>query len=77
MSSDESDCADDGKEILVNHQLPWLSDTVNNFKKLLDKENLKGKSPQSIRQMKTRIEGSPSTRQQPEPGAKYPTWVFN
>ena len=62
MSTDESDYADDGKEILVTHQLSWYSDTVNNFKQLLDQESMKGKSQQFIRQMKTRIEGSPSTR---------------
>ena len=75
MSTDESDL-DDGKEILVNHQLPWLSDTVNNFKQVLDQESLKGKSQQSLRQMKTRVEGSPSTRQQPET-QKYPAWGFS
>ena len=32
MSSEESDYDDDGKEILIIHQIPWLSDTVNTFK---------------------------------------------
>lgn len=78
MSSDESDVADDGKEILLTHKLPWLSDRVNSFKQILDQESMSGKSRQSIRQMKNRIEGSPSTRQQPEPAekSKYPPWVF-
>ena len=58
MSTDESDL-DNGKEILVNHQLPWLSETVNNFKQILDQESLKGKSQQSLRQMKTKIETLP------------------
>ena len=77
MSTDESDIDDAGKEILVNHQLPWLSDTVNNFKQVLDQESMKGKSQQSLRQMKMRIEGSPSSRQQPADSQKYPAWVFN
>ena len=44
LSTDKSVCVDDRKEILVTHQLPWLSDTLNNFKKLLDEESMKGKS---------------------------------
>lgn len=76
MSTDESDFDDAGREILVNHQLPWLSDAVNNFKQVLDQESIKGKSQQSLRQMKTRTEGSPSTRQQPD-SQKYPPWVLN
>lgn len=66
MSSDESDYNDNGKEVLVSYQLPWLSDAVNNFKQVLDRESLKGKMQQSLRQMKPRIEGSPSTRQHPD-----------
>ena len=75
MSSEESDY-DDEKEILIIHQIPWLSDAVNDFKQTLDAEALKSKSPQSIRQMKKRIEGSQSTRPPPAPDS-YPDWVLN
>jgi len=76
MSSEESDVDDQGKEFLIVHQIPWLSDTVNAFKYQLDAKALKLKSPQSIRQMKDRIEGSPSSRPPPAPGC-YPDWIFN
>jgi len=75
MSSEESDLDEEGKEILIVHQIPWLSDTVNTFKHTLDTQALKLKSPQSIRQMKKRIEGNLSSRPPPAPGS-YPDWIF-
>ncbi|XP_065915539.1 uncharacterized protein [Dysidea avara] len=35
MSSDESDFNDNAVEILVTHQIPWLSEIVNSFKQTL------------------------------------------
>ena len=76
-SSDESDNDDSDKEILINHQITWLSEEVNNFKKLLDMEITKSKTPQALRQMKERKEGSPSNRMKPADAHKYPPWVFS
>ena len=75
MSSNESDLDDNAVEILVTHQIPWLSESVNNFKQTLDAEALRSKSTQSRRQMKRRIEGSQSVRQRPD-NSDYPEWVF-
>ena len=75
MSSEESDVDEEGKEILIVHQIPWLSDTVNTFKRTLDAQALKLKSPQSVRQMKKRIEGRQSSRPPPAAGC-YPDWIF-
>jgi len=72
MSSDDSDCDDEGKEILVTRPLTWLSDSVQHFKRVLDEEIMKEKNPQSRRQMKGRVEG---IRSPPDPG-KYPSWVL-
>ena len=77
MSSDESDFDDDNNEILVNHKIPWLSQEVEDLKKLLDDHTLNAKSPQSIRQMKRRVPGSPSSRPLPENKENQPSWVFN
>lgn len=46
MSSDESGFDDDNNKVLIKHKLPWLSDRVQNFKMILDEENMKSKSPQ-------------------------------
>ena len=48
MSSEESDIEDE-KEVLIHHPIPWLSSTVQMFKKKLDEEVIKGKSPQAKR----------------------------
>ena len=48
MSSDESGLDSDDNEILINRKLPWLSDTVQNFKDLLDGETMKSKSSQAL-----------------------------
>lgn len=76
MSSDDSDVDDEGKEILVRKPLPWLSDSVQHLKQLLDPEILKQKTPQSLRQMKKRVEENVSTRGLPADSSKYPTWVL-
>ena len=73
MSSDESDYEGD-KEVIVSRPLPWLSANVVHFKKKLDDVALKNKSPQARRQMKERLEGSPSLRAQPK---DFPSWVFD
>ena len=75
MSSDESGCNEDN-EVIISHPLPWLSPRVIHFKSKLDEAALKEKSPQSKRQMKTRVEGSPSTRPKPDDDT-IPSWVFN
>jgi len=48
MSSEESNVDDKGKEFLIVHQIPWLSDTINAFKYHLDAKPLILKSPQRI-----------------------------
>ena len=76
ISSDKSDY-EDGKEILINHQIAWLSAEVNNFKQVLDCKIMKTKSQQALRQMKDRREGSPSKRKKPAESHKHPPWIFN
>ena len=76
-STDESDNDDTDKEILINHQIPWLSEEVNNFKKLLDTEITKSKTAQALRQMKERKEGPPTSRIKPAETDQYPSWVFD
>lgn len=76
-STDESDTDDSEKEVLINHPIPWLSNEVNNFKKLLDSEITQSKTSQALRQMKQRKEGSPSLRAKPTEACRYPSWVFN
>ena len=75
MSSDESR-NDDDKEVIISHPLPWLSSNVELFKKKLDEAGLKNKSPQARRQMKERVQGSPSLRPQPAEGEALPSRVF-
>ena len=45
MSSDESEVEEDGTKCIITHTLPWLSDVVENFKRLLDEESVWMKSP--------------------------------
>jgi len=72
MSSEESDVDEEEKEILIVHQ---ILDTVNTFKRTLDAQALKLKSPQSIRQLKKCIEGRLSSRPPPAAGC-YLDWIF-
>ena len=44
MSSDESEMEEDGTEVVVNHQLPWLTDVIEDFKQMLDGETLQNKT---------------------------------
>ena len=75
-SSDESGMDEDGKEVIQTHALPWLTSSVQDFKRRLDDAILKDKSPQAKRQMKERVEGLLSLR--PYPGNdEYPSWVIN
>ena len=75
MSSDESG-QEGEQEVIISHPLPWLSANVGQFMRKLDEVALKAKSPRAIRQMKGRLEGSPSQRPRPEE-KDLPTWVFN
>ena len=61
MSSDESG-EEDGEEVLIVHPIPWLSDSVAQFKHSLDQQILSAKKPQAKRQMKKRMLGCPSKR---------------
>lgn len=72
MSSDESG-NDDDKEIIISHPLPWLSSSVQQFKKKLDDTSLKEKSPQAKRMIKGRVGGLFSSRPKPD---NFPSWVF-
>ena len=36
MSSDESEVEEDGTKCIITNRLPWLSDVVENVKRLLD-----------------------------------------
>ena len=68
MSSEESD--DDN---LIVHSLPWRTDYVGQMIERIDKYCDKKKSPQSRRQMKSRLSGSPSSR--PTPSSDAPNWA--
>lgn len=61
MSSDESG-EEDGDEVLLVHPLPWLSETVVQFKASLDQQIVASKTPQAKRQMKKRLLGCSSNR---------------
>ena len=75
MSSEES--GNDGdEEVLIHHPIPWISSTGKTFKRKLDEASLKGKSPQSKRQKKTRVGGPMSTRSLPNEYDKFPSWIF-
>ena len=71
MSSDES-ADEEGEELLVTHPLPWLSDTVSQFKLSLDQQIMQSKTPQARRQMKKRMVGCPSKRSILE---NLPSWA--
>ena len=75
MSSEESG-QEGEEEVLINHPLPWISSTVKAFKRKLDEASLSGKSPQSKRQKKPRVDGPMSTRSIPYESDKFPSWIF-
>ena len=59
MSSAES-AEDDGEEVILVHQLPWLTKEVAAFKQQMDDEIKKKQSPQkhTVRQSVYRVIGS-------------------
>ena len=61
MSSEESGEEDS----IIVHPLPWRSEYVNKMFSRIDEYCNKKKSPQALRQMKTRIAGIPSSRPKP------------
>ena len=70
MSSEDSDGNENELKI---RRIPWLSENVQKFKKVLDEERMKSMSSQSKRQSKIKlIEG---TSQRPKPkGGK--SWIY-
>ena len=75
ISSDDSD-TDEEEDVMVTRPLPWRSAHVTNFFHQLDAASLRDKTPQSRRQRKRRVEGSPSAR--PHPMIEgIPDWAFS
>ena len=75
MSSEESE----GEDAIKVNPLPWRSNRVSTFLHSLDEKAKDDKSPQAKRQMKTRVLGTSSTRNQPSVDAKgqaLPSWLF-
>ena len=70
MSSEESGYEEE-EEVLIHHLIPWISSTVKSFKRKL--ASLNGKSPQSKRQKKPRVDGPMSTRSKPNESEKFPS----
>ena len=68
MSSEESGTEDDN----VIHPLAWRSKYVNTMFSKIDEYIERKKSPQARRQMKKRVSGSQSVRQQP---LQFPDWA--
>ena len=61
MSSEESGEEDS----IIVHPLPWRSEYVNKMFSRIDEYCNKKKSSQALRQMKTRIAGTSSSRPKP------------
>lgn len=74
MSSEESG-TDDGEDANIVRPLPWLSEHVMQFKKLLDDEISEDRTLLSRRKPKKCIVGSPSIRSKPQDAT--PDWAFN
>ena len=74
MSSDSSG-EDDGEDVIVVHPLPWISADMIAFKRKLDEQIKKERSPQARRQMKRRVIGPSSTRPCPEE-VDVPAWAL-
>ena len=64
-----------GEEVIIVHPLPCISDDVATFKKKLDDEIAKEKSPQARRQMKRRVVGASSNRPRPV-NLDMPSWAL-
>ncbi len=74
ISSEESGC-DGDEDALIARPLPWLSTAVQQFKRKLDLEVQKNKTPLGRRQSKSRVQGAPSSRPKPS-CVDIPDWVF-
>lgn len=75
LMSSESSGEEEGEEVIIVHPLPWISSEVGTFKKKLDNEIAKEKSPQGRRQMKRRVFGSASSRPRPL-NPDLPSWAL-
>ena len=71
ISSEES--GEEDNSIIVK-SLPWRAPRVDAFFHSLDESARNRKSPQSLRQMKTRVLGEQSTREKPPSGRNLPSW---
>lgn len=74
MSSEESGY-DGEDEAIITRPLPWLSATVQQFKRKIDLEIKNGKTPLARRQTKSRVQGQPSSRAKPDTHG-VPDWLF-
>ena len=74
ISSDSSG-EDEGEEVIIFYPLPWVSENVSAFKKKLDEEIAKQKSPQARQQMKRRVIGPFSGRLCPT-NVDLPSWAI-
>ena len=70
MSSDDSGSDDD---TYIVRPIPWRSKYVNSMFDRIDKYNAARKSSQARRQMKSRVNGAPSSRPIP---ADFPEWAI-
>ena len=76
MSMDYVSSEESGEEdTLIGRPLPWLSAREQQFKMKLDSEIQKNKTPLGRRQMKSRVQGTPSKRPKPS-SVDIPDWVF-
>ena len=73
MSSEESGY--DGEDETFITRLPWLSATVQQFKRKLDLEIKNSRTPLARRQAKFRLQGQLSSR--PKPDANGHLWIRN
>lgn len=72
MSSEESGEEND----IIVKPLSWRAPRVDSFFRSLDEDAKDGKSPQSVRQMKSRIIGDVSLRPRPR-SDKVPSWAIS
>ena len=73
MSSEESGLDD----TIIVHPLPWRSQYVGKMFTRIDQYTQSKKSPQALRQMKSRAMGAQSNRPRPDPIDKFPSWAIN
>ena len=72
MSSEE---IEDENDTIILKPLPWRSKRVTNFFSNVDRHTTAKKSAQAKRQTKSRVLGSPSTRQPPT-NSNIPSWAL-